>query len=225
MLVLCLHVSVGGAEAAPAASRDSEGHHKRAAEEIWDEILEGRGKADNHEHWERIVRRSTNWYDPYYSDDTLHIVNVQEYYRYVLEEQEWTDDSQIEYELARLMHPESAFDGSRANVQDGRGNTRDVQKPIPGRYIVMLDSSADSYTLDKTIAVLQRAHTESEGRIRADHITPMRNLGLGFTATMNSKTVELVSYNKHGHPGITEFLGTLIPAEMIVFSWRWYTQL
>ena len=182
--VICLHASPIEAE---AASRDSDVHLTRAAEEMWDE---GKGKADDHDHWERIVRRSVDWYDPYYRDDTLHIVNVQEYYRNVLEEQEWTDDRQMEHELASLMHYWNF--GKQADVEVDSINMKDLQKPIPGRYIVMLDSSADSYTLDKTIAILQHAHTESEGRIRADHITPMRNLGLGFTATMNSKTVELV---------------------------------
>ena len=192
----CLHVSLGGAEAAPGASLDSLEHRKRAADELWSELIEGEGKADDHDHWERIVRRSVEWYDPYYSDDTLHIVNVQDYYRYVLEEQEWDEDSQQEQqeeqeELAYLLG--TLLGNNNAMVQEGGINVKDVQKPIPGRYIVMLDSSADDYALDRTIEILQDAHRESEGRIRADHITPMRNLGHGFTATMNSKTVELVS--------------------------------
>ena len=186
-LLTCLQITLGGAEAAPAASQDSLEHGKRAAEHIWNELTEGEGKADDHDHWERIVRRSVSWYDPYYTDDTQHIVNVQAYYRHVLEEQDWNDP---EEELARLMGP--FYDGSRVNVQNGGGKDMDLQKPIPGRYIVMLDSSADEQVLDRTIAVLQRADFESEGRIRADHITPMKSLGVGFTATMNSKTVELV---------------------------------
>ena len=194
VLFACLHVSLGGAEAAPATSQDNLEHHKRAAEDFWNELIEGKGKADDHDHWERIVRRSVDWYDPYYSDDTLHIANVQEYYRYVLEEQGWHDDSRQdqEAELARLLQP---LLGDSASVQDGGSvnNMKDVQKPIRGRYIVMFDSTADEYTLDRTIEILEQAHRESEGRIRADHITPMRSLGTGFTATMNSKTVELVS--------------------------------
>jgi subtilisin family serine protease len=92
----------------------------------------------------------------------------------------------------------SYFHGDTAAVQEGAAapeNGKDLEKPIPGRYIVMLDSAADDRTLDRTIAILQRAHAESGGRIRADHITPIRNLGSGFTATMNSKAVELM--NKH----------------------------
>ena len=198
LLASCLQVSSGGAQAAPAASPDVE---KRTADDLWDELTEGEGKAENHDHWERIVRRSARyWNDPYYSDDTQHIVNVQEYYRQVLEEQDWSD-AQAEEELARLMQPwndlQGPYGGYRANVQNNEQSEdvmREVQKPIPGRYIVMLDSSADDSTLDKTIAILQHAHAESEGRIRADHITAMRSLGVGFTATMNSKTVELVSW-------------------------------
>ena len=182
LVIFEVHISLGGAEAAPAASQE---HHKRAAEILWNELIEGEGKADDHDHWERIVRRSVNWYDPNYEDDASHIVNVQEYYRQVLEDQDWRSP---EEELAGLMHT-SHF----ANAQNKGAYVKEMQKPIPGRYIVMLDPSASVALLDRTIAILQQAHRESEGRIRADHITPMRNLGVGFTATMNSKTVELVS--------------------------------
>ena len=194
-LVVFLHVSLGGAEAPPGASLDSLEHRKRAADELWSELIEGEGKADDHDHWERIVRRSVEWYDPYYSDDTLHIVNVQDYYRYVLEEQGWEDDmSEQELLLSRMLGRAYWNINEQANVQI-EDTENQMQKRIPGRYIVMLDSSADDYALDRTIDILQDAHRESEGRIRADHITPMRNLGHGFTATMNSKTVELVSYS------------------------------
>ena len=185
LVLFALHISLGGAEAAPAASQENPEYHKRATEDIWNELTEGEGKADDHDHWERIVRRSVSWYDPYYTDDTQHIVDVQEYYRQILEEEDWSDP---EEELARFMHPLNY-----ANTQTEEASVKEMQKPIPGRYIVMLDSSADGQVLDRTIAVLQRADFESEGRIRADHITPMKNLGVGFTATMNSKTVKLVS--------------------------------
>ena len=195
-LVVFLHVSLGGAEAPPRASLDSLEHRKRVADELWSELIEGEEKADDHDHWERIVRRSVEWYDPYYSDDTLHIVNVQDYYRYVLEEQGWEDDmSEQELLLSRMLGRAYWNINEQANVQI-EDTENQMQKRIPGRYIVMLDSSADDYALDRTIEILQDAHRESEGRIRADHITPMRNLGHGFTATMNSKTVELVSYSK-----------------------------
>ena len=188
--VALFQITFGGAKAAPAASWDSLEHHKRAAEDLWNELTEGTGKAENHDHWERIVRRSArDWYDPYYSDDALHIVNVQEYYRQILEEEEWSDDTEPEQELARFLQP-----WKYADIQNGESYTTDMQKRIPGRYIVMLDSSANGNILDKTIAILQHAHAESNGRIRADHITPMRNLGVGFTATMNSKAVHLVSH-------------------------------
>ena len=168
---------------------------KRAADDLWKELTEGDGRANDHDHWERIVRRSLRWRDPSYEDDTRHIANVQEYYRYVLEEQDWEEEERDrQQELASLMRTFFTNDGDgRARVQEGgRQNDKDIQKPIPGRYIVMLDSSASGEMLDRTVAVLQRAHAESEGRIRADHITTIRSLG-GFTATMNSKAVELVS--------------------------------
>ena len=198
-LVGCLHVSLGGepAETAPAAAarpqnvvRDRE---KRAADDLWEELTEGGGRAGSHEHWERIVRRSVDWYDPYYEDDTQHIVNVQDYYRYVLE-QDWFAEQQHSRQdlLSAIMYE---WRGDQASIQINY-NYKHIQKPIPGRYIVMLDSLADEGMLDHAITVLQRAHEESEGRIRTEHITPIRNLGLGFTATMNSKAVALVSFLK-----------------------------
>ena len=165
----------------------------RAMEDLWDELTEGKGKAENHDHWERIVRRSARgWRDPSYRDDTEHIVDVQEYYRQALA----NDWDSAEEELARLMQPLSGY-GSRAQVQNAE--VQEVTKPIPGRYIVMLQSHADDYILDRTIAILQHAHTESEGRIRADHITPMTDMQ-GFTGTLNSKTVELVSHYTQSIP-------------------------
>ena len=186
-LLACLYISPGWAEAAPTADQVLE-RQTRAMEDLWNELTEGKGKAENHDHWERIVRRSARgWRDPSYRDDTEHIVDVQEYYRDVLANN-W-DDAE---ELARLMQPLSGY-GSRAQVQNAEVHAMmEVTKPIPGRYIVMLQSHADDYILDRTLAILQQAHTESEGRIRADHITPMTNMQ-GFTGTLNSKTVELVS--------------------------------
>ena len=184
-LLSLLYVSPGKAEAAPVATQNLE-RQTRAPEDLWNELTEGKGQAENHDHWERIVRRSARvWRDPSYRDDTDHIVDVQEYYRDILANN-WDD---AEEELARFMNGY----GSRARVQNADVHAMmEVTKPIPGRYIVMLQSHADDYILDRTIAILQQAHTESEGRIRAEHITTMKSIG-GFTATLNSKTVELVS--------------------------------
>ena len=119
-------------------------------------------------------------------------MDVQDYYRQVLEN-DWHEDSEAwaEEELLRLM--EVWLEGDQAAAQSESHYVKEVQKRIPGRYIVMLQSSANEHVLDKTIALLQHAHTESEGRIRAEHISPIRSLALGFTATLNNKTVQLVS--------------------------------
>ena len=156
---------------------------RRAAEDLWIELTGGEGKVENHEHWERIVRRSARgWYDPFYLDDTAHIVDVQDYYRLVLDN-DWE---------------EADIQGNRVQAQELNAkaySSIEISKPIPGRYIVMLQTYSDDYILDRTIAILQQAHTESEGRIRAEHITPFRSIGSGFTATMNSKAVELVCHS------------------------------
>ena len=182
-LLACLHASIG-----QGAGRDAETQErqKRAADDLWKELTEGDGRASDHDHWERIVRRSLRWRDPSYEDDTRHIADVQEYYRYVLEEQDWEEEPQED--RARILH--TWRDRARVQLED---DYTPIQKPIPGRYIVLLDSSAREETLDRTVAVLERAHSESVGLIRAEHITPMKNLGLGFTATMNTKALALVS--------------------------------
>ena len=156
---------------------------RRAAEDLWIELTEGEGKAKNHEHWERIVRRSARgWYDPFYRDDTAHIVDVQDYYRHVLDN---------DWEVTNIQ--ETYLNRGQAQELNAKAYSRmEIFKPIPGRYIVMLQTYSDDYILDRTIAILQQAHTESEGRIRVEHITPMKSIGSGFTATMNSKAVELV---------------------------------
>ena len=189
-LLACLHVAPSKAEGDPVTDQGLE-RQRRAAEDLWIELTEGEGKAENHEHWERIVRRSArDWHDPFYRDDTAHIVNVQDYYRRVLESG-WDEEE----ELAYLMRQPWDMYGERAEIQDisKADSTVEITKRIPGRYIVMLQTHSDDYILDRTIAILQQANAESEGRIRADHITPLRSIGPGFTATMNSKTVELVS--------------------------------
>ena len=185
-LVACLHLSLGGelgVDAAPTA-----GEEKRAAEDLWRELTEGEGRASDHEHWERILRRSAAWYNPYYEDETRHIVDVQDYYRYVLEQEDWYVEPQPEQDLARVLQ-EWRYP---ASIQLENDNPH-IEKPIAGRYIVMLDSAADDATLDRTLSVLQRAHAESDGLIRTEHITPLRNIGVGFTATMNRQAVALVS--------------------------------
>ena len=134
------------------------------------------GKAESHEHWEHIVRRSAaeNW-DPHYVDDTAHIVNVQEYYRDI-----FTDVSNND------VHTElQAYHESKVNVGPR-------ERRIKGRYIVMFTPDASDYVLDRTIEVLEKVNIETEQRLRATDITPFRYVQKGFTATLNSKTVEAV---------------------------------
>lgn len=171
--------------------------------EDWSSNVE---KASSHRHWAHIVKRST-YYARYNSDsvpdDTLHIVNVQDYYRQVFD-QGWDDDDyrHSEKELYKLLgkleevveqnyHPNSG----RVSSQSSTGSMEfgvDT-KPIKGRYIVMFQSGADDYVLDHTIAVMQRASQQSNRKIRATDMHPLRHVGKGFTATLNAKAVELVS--------------------------------
>lgn len=159
-------------------------------------------KASSHDHWERIVKRST-----FHSrhedtvDDTAHIVNVQEYYRTVFGEG-WDNYRDNEEELFGLLNKlnsvvDQAYDRSNLDQVSSQGLENSIEfglhtKPIQGRYIVMFQSGADDYTLDRTIAVMQRANLASNMKIRATDMSPLRYVGKGFTATLNGKAVQLV---------------------------------
>lgn len=171
-------------------------------------------RAESHDHWERIVKRTAEtWRDENYEDDAAHIVNVQDYYRHVFEEG-WDQPVSVQEDSTReqlvdLLHSlqEAAAQGKfltneeRALIREeairlashGSGtNTGNLQKKVQGRYIVMLQESADDYALDRTIEILRQAHQASDQRVRATDISPFSHVGKGFTATLNSKAVELV---------------------------------
>lgn len=160
-------------------------------------------KASSHDHWERIVKRSAfhSQYDDSI-DDTAHIVNVQEYYRSVFSEG-WENYRDNEKELFNLLNKlETVVEQGYNRPSLDRASSQDLPdiqefglhtKPIQGRYIVMFQSGADDYTLDRTMAVLQRANLASNMRIRATDMSALRYVGKGFTATLNRKAVELVS--------------------------------
>ena len=149
-----------------------------------------------HATWERLVKRSASVErhrrstGRRYIDDTSHIVNVQDYYRSVFSEG-W-EEPKGEKEQYDLLYSLEAI------IQDeDRGNSESTSlgvhsKPIKGRYLVMFQSKADDYVLDKTMAILQKAHRSSRGRIRASDLHPLRHVGKGFAATLNYKAVKLV---------------------------------
>ncbi len=170
--VLSVATGIAGAYALPATSTNDD------------------GKAETHAHWEHIVRRAADygaWADDWsYEDDTAHIVNVQEYYRNVFSEP-WTGYADMSEVSTTSMHQIT-----NVNLQ-GSMNFGPHTKPIKGRYIVMFSPNVeDDYVLDKTIEILEVANYKSRQRLRATDIVPFRNVHRGFTATLNSKTLELV---------------------------------
>ena len=135
-------------------------------------------------------------------DDTSDIVNIQEYYRSVFEHG-WDNYRTNEKELYALLSALTSV--AQQDVLSGDVNTVSLQesakealelglhsKPIRGRYIIMFQSDADDYLLDRTIKVLERAHFESKGGIRASDMHPLRHVGKGLTVTLNSLALELV---------------------------------
>lgn len=163
-------------------------------------------KAASHSHWEHVVRRSAyraRYYSDHIVDDTAHIVNVQEYYRDVFDAG-WDNYRDNERELFNMLnalenvvaqsygetsHDDTVMSESMKHAMEFGIHT----KRIPGRYIVMFQSDADDYVLDRTMAVMKKANLDSHGRVRATDMHALRYAGKGFTATLNSNAVQLVS--------------------------------
>lgn len=175
-------------------------------------------KATNHKHWEHIVKRSAFTSRFSYEDvvdDTAHIVNVQDYYRSVLEEG-WDDYNGHEKELFNLLNTlEKVVEQGYSHSSVDEVTSQSVQnalsfgthtKPIRGRYMVMFEPGTDDYTLDRSIAVMEKANQQSERRVRVTDITPVRHAGKGFVATLNRKAVELVSVSVTCHVHHKHFL-------------------
>ena len=128
---------------------------------------------------------------------TSHIVNVQEYYRQVFN-QGWDDINGKELDqLEKVVEQNYNSNSDRVSSQSSNHSVnlkfRIYTKPINGRYIVMFQSGADNYVLDRTINVMKRANEQSNQKIRATDMHPLRHVGKGFIATLNDEAVNLVS--------------------------------
>lgn len=163
-------------------------------------------RAASHEHWEHIAKRSVEAarLDDSYEDDTAHIVNIQDYYRQVFHGG-WEDYRDREQELVEELHYlQNAVDqgrkltsSERIQIQEETARLNTYQKRIQGRYIVLFHPATDDYVLDRTVEILQKANRESNQRLRATDISTLRHIRKGFTATLNSKTVQLVGLHIH----------------------------
>ena len=177
------------------------------------------GVAESHEHWEHIVRRRSAYsmFEPQETDETSHIVDVQAYYRQVFDQgwdvvtadlgasrpsyDELTDEQEMQrlFKLLKKVVAQGELsDKDKASIQEETSHLLEVSvdsKPIPGRYLVMLQDAADDYVLDRTVEVLAKANKDSNQRIRASDFHTLKNVGKGFVATLNKKTVALVSGN------------------------------
>lgn len=160
-------------------------------------------RAASHDHWAHIVKRSSfqaRYTSNNRADDASHIVNVQDYYRAVFDEG-WDDYKDDEQELFNLLGKLERIIEQRNHLSDevtSQSAHRALEwgvhtKPIRGRYIVMFESGTDDYTLDRTMAVMEKANRDSRMKIRATDLRPLRYAGKGFTATLNMKAVGLVS--------------------------------
>lgn len=152
----------------------------------------GAQREASHMKWEHAVRTTARLarHSDSMVDDTAHIVNMQEYYRSVLDEARESRNRDYLSTLERIV--EQGYNLDAATIQSIQ-NAEPVSKPVPGRYMVMLQSDTDDRTLDRVMAVMEEATQTSGGKVRATHMTPLRHVGKGLTATLNSQAVELVS--------------------------------
>lgn len=148
--------------------------------------------AASHEQWAHIVKRSAHSarHSKNMVDDTAHIVNMQDYYRSILDEGWEGHDRDLLGTVQRAMDQGRPL--TEVTIQSIQ-NSGPMTKPVPGRYIVLLQSGTDDQMLDSVMAVMQGASRISGGKIRATHMTPLRHAGKGLTATLNKKAVDLVS--------------------------------
>ncbi len=75
-----------------------------------------------------------------------------------------------------------------------------MQVPVNDRYIIMLNNGARSVTgicRDETIRIMEEANYNSNGRLVAKHIKPLRTLMKGFTATKMSIVSSLHNYSSN----------------------------
>lgn len=174
-----------------------------------DEWSETVAKATSHDHWEHLVRRSAKSAEAEgIEDDTSHIQDVQEYYRNVFaSDSNWDSatplrlSSAAEVHNLRIMQSLEAYLQAKNDQEMAKVEAADQslvpdqsqQKKIKGRYIVTLSSESSDEVLDRTLSIMKYATSASQQRLRADHITVFRRAGKGFTGTLSSKMVELVS--------------------------------
>ena len=106
------------------------------------------------------------------------IANVQNYYKNVLLTEDWEEEA------------------AHSHVASAQVSKRDQQKAIPGRYIVMFAPETTDRHLDRTMELLSYADEKSRRNrwdLRAADFGPIRHVGKGFTATLSSNVVRIVS--------------------------------
>lgn len=130
-----------------------------------------RNKFSSEEQWEQMFRDKINEHKRTARDATsdmeVEIQDVQRYYRRVFK-----------------------IFSDRIAIQD---HGQDEEAPIPGRYLVMLKEDSSDDNLDRVVSVLQLVNTESQGKVAAKDIEPLRHIGKGFTASLGRTAVEAVS--------------------------------
>lgn len=137
-------------------------------------VTSAEDKVSTHEEWVEMVEQELESLRVSRSiPEEANIVDLSEHYRLAFKA--INDQASIEEEYEPRQ----------------REMTREM--PVAGRYIVFMEESSEDEDLDKILRVLKKANIKSNGRFIANHISPVRFIGKGFTATLSPSVVNVVS--------------------------------
>jgi hypothetical protein len=126
-----------------------------------------RGWEDSLKH---ISGRDVNAVDPAHG-----IVDIQQYYREIFENDNWEDLDENE-------------------VKEQSESMKVYEKIVPGRYSVIFYQHTPDEIIDKTVTLLKDAHERTDGKLKASHFVHLKHAAKGFFATLSEKLVNVVGF-------------------------------
>jgi subtilisin family serine protease len=129
-----------------------------------------RGWEDSLKH---ISGRDVNAVDPAHG-----IVDIQQYYREIFENDNWEDLDENE-------------------VKEQSESMKVYEKIVPGRYSVIFYQHTPDEIIDKTVTLLKDAHERTDGKLKASHFVHLKHAAKGFFATLSEKLVNVLKDHPH----------------------------
>ena len=143
------------------------------------------------EDWESMVddeitKKRESRSIPLQEDDAVYITDLKDHYTEAFAD--INDVASVE---------ESFYPSSREMTRE---------RIVKARYIVFMTEDSSDKHLDRVVGVLEKANRESNGHYIAKHIKKIRYVGKGFSATLSSSVVELVSCS----PSFLDFVSDIL---------------